>query len=1402
MIRSARSLLPFAMLVATALPLATAPASAAASAAGSRAASIAPQVVAMAPAAQPGSVTLAGTLQSELGCAGDWDPACAATALTLDPTDQVWRGTFTVPAGHWEYKVALDGSWTVNYGDHATPNGPNVVLDLSAPTAVHFYYSNLTHWVTASLPAPVLTAAGTFQSALGCGSDWAPSCLLSWLQDPDGDGTATFTTTGIPAGSYEAKVAAGESWDVNWGAGGVPGGGNTPFTVGSASDTVTMSFSTTTHLLTITVSSGLPSLDNDVWWDGVRHDSRDTLYRTPGGVVPAGTPVTLRLRTYHDDVSSVKLRLYSVNAGAAQLLPMTKVASGVSCYQQTAYTCDYWAYQVSSATPDNLWYRFLVTDGTKTVYYADNTPALDGGLGAVTAGPVDQSYALMFSVPGFSSPAWARDAVVYQIFPDRFRNGRANNDPATGDTRYADPVLDLPWSTLPEGYCRNYAGATATTCPTRYGPPQSPDGKEIPRGRDYEGGDLKGIDQQLDYLRALGINTLYLNPIADSGSDHGYDTQDYTKVDPYFGTQKDFDNLVKHAKTLGVRIVLDGVFNHMSSDSPFFDRYHHYATVGACESVDSPWRSWFTFSAQAGGPCAGPAGPNTMTYAGWFGFDSIPVLTKTNAQVQAYFLTAPTAITKLWLQAGANGWRMDVAGDASFPAGYWETFRSVVKATKPDALTVSETWQKDSTLLRMLRGDRFDTTMNYRFRDAVLGLLTPQSFDSKGFADSGQQITPSQFQARMESQREDYPAAAYTTLMNLLDSHDTERLLWTLTQGTYDRAGRENPAAMAVGKQRVRLASLIQFTVPGMPTVYYGDEVGVTGADDPDDRRAYPWSDLGGSPDMALYQHYQALAAARAADPALTAGDLRFLLADDAAGTIAYGRNTSSRAALVALNVSGSPRTLTIPVAGYLPDGTVLTVGYGVGMPSGQTVTVSGGSVALTVPALGGAYLRTATIDLAGPAAATLAAPVEGAGSLALTWSAVSGAAGYDVYVSPVTGGGWVKANPTPVTGTAYTVTGLTNTQRYFVIVRALDAVGNAGPASNEVSGIPHVTIGWANLQWPPRMTHTVSATTRTDNVYGQIRIDGVTSAAGQAPGVLAAAGFGPVGSDPAAASWTWVPATFNTQSGNNDEYVASFLPETPGSYDYLYRYSVTGGATWVYAGLSGITAPLQRGALTVVASPDTAAPSVPAGLTVVSAAPYAVELAWSAAVDETGVFGYEIGRRAAGSADAYAVVGSSSTTSFTDTTVVENASYDYVVRAVDTSFNRSGWSDPVTATAALRKVTVTFTVTVPATTDATGRAVHIAGFLDRLDGGLPQWDPAGVALTRVDATHWSITLTGTEGTQLEYKYALGSWDYVEKDSVCGEIGNRQLTLAYGASGAQPVADSVLNWRNVSPCGN
>jgi glycosidase/chitodextrinase len=1366
--------------------------------------------------AAPTSVTIAGDLQSELGCPGDWQPECVSTQLVYDADDLVWQRAFDVPAGSWQYKAALNGGWDENYGANATQNGDNIGLNLADTRSVKFYYSHATHWITDSVNAVIATVPGDFQSELGCPGDWDPGCLRSWLQDPDGDGTYAFTTTGLPAGSYEAKVAINEGWDENYGAGGVPGGPNIAFTVPADNAEVSFTYDPGTHLLAITVAGGTGH-DNNVEWDGLRHDSRDLLYRTPGGAVPAGTSVTLRFRTFHGDVTGVSVRWYSLERAGQQIVPMELAAAGIGCYEDGLEDerCDFW----QSTLPgdwgeDNLWYRFIVTDGTDTDYYADDTPALDGGVGSATDNPVDQSWALMLHVPGFEAPEWAADAVIYQIFPDRFRNGRANNDPKTGDVRYDDPVIKLPWGTKPEGYCRNYADG-ATNCPWRFDdtPPADSPTREQPRGRDYFGGDLKGVEQRLDYLADLGVTTIYFNPIFDAGSNHSYDTQDYTRIDPYFGTQQDWESLVAAADAAGIRIILDGVFNHLSSDSPFFDRYGHYPTLGACESVDSPYRAWFFFIPQAGGPCVGPDGPNTMRYESWFGFDSIPVINKTLAEVQEYFVTGDDSITRRWLEDGASGWRLDVSGDPSFPDGYWEAFRTVVKETDPDALTISETWQKDSTLLREIRGDRLDTTMNYRLRDAVLGLLAPQGFDSKGFADSGYQISPTQFADRIASVREDYPDAAYYSLMNLLDSHDTERLLWTLTPGAETTAAKEgNLANLAAGKARQRIAALIQFTMPGAPSVFYGDEIGMTGDDDPDDRRTYPWpgqGSRGDQRDMALYRHYQALAAARAANDALTRGDLRILLADDAAGTVAYGRATDDAAAVVAINRSASSRTLALPVAGYLPDGVTLTVAVAANAAVGASATVTDGVLTVSLPALSAAVLAGSGLDLEPPSApAGLVVTNEAANEVSLAWSAVSGAASYDVYVSPLTGGGYLRANEAPVTASEFTVTDLENGREHFFVVRAVDGIGNASEPSNEVSGIPHLVIGWANLQWPPEMTHTISTTTRTENVYGQVWIDGATSQPGPTPSLRAQLGFGPDGSDPSAdpSGWEWVEASFNVDVGNNDEFVASLLPDQIGTFDYAYRYTVTGGRDWVYADLDGIGngySPSQAGSLTVVASDDTTAPPIPTGLVVTEASPGGVTLSWDAIEGDPSLHGYEIGRADA-SGGPYGLIGSvtAPSTEFTDSAVVENQTYWYVVRALDTSFNRSDWSDDVSATTALRTVELTFNVTVPATTDATGMAVHIAGFLDRLDGNHPQWDPGGVQLTRVDATRWTVTFTGSEGTQLEYKYTLGSWDYVEKGAECDEIANRQLTLAYGADGIQAVEDTVLHWRNVEPCGN
>ncbi len=1356
----------------------------------------------------PSTVTIVGSLQTAIGCAADWDPTCTASMLAYDANADVWRGTFDLPDGNWQYKAALNASWDENYGIHANSSGDNIPLNLGSATSVKFYYDHKTNWVTDNVNSVIATAVGSFQTALGCAGDWDPSCMRSWLQDIDGDGIYTFTTTALPVGDYEGKVALNETWDLNYGAGGEQNGPNIPFSVVADGSTATFTYNSTSHVLTIDVVAPQPQHDNNIWWDGLRHDSRDLLYRTPGGAVPAGTPVILRFRTFHNDVTSVKVRLYDLNSGKQSIKSMSLAASDVDCYQDLGpYTCDFYAVTLPDDTPNNIWYRFIVQDGTKTVYYADNTPALDGGLGAPSNDVIDNSYALMVYEPGFTTPTWAENAVIYQIFPDRFRNGRSDNDPKTGDIRYDDPVLKLPWGTVPEGYCRSYTDA-ATDCPWRFGAPAGDSSTiEGARSRDYQGGDLKGVDQNLEYLVSLGVNTLYFNPIFDSASDHGYDTQDYFKIDPYFGTQKDWQNLVKHADKLGVRIILDGVYNHVSSDSTYFDRYQRYSTVGACESVASPYREWFTFhDVPAGtGQCAGSAGPKSATYDSWWGFDTLPVLNKSNPNVQAFFLTGDKSVARYWLVNGASGWRQDVMSDSSFPDGYWETFRNVVKAYDQGTLIIGEMWMKDSSTLRYLRGDRADTSMNYRLRDAVLGLLTPGPFDAKGFADSGRQLNISEFADRLSSIQEDYAPGTFYTLMNLLDSHDTARLLWVLTPGEATTEDKElNADNLAVGKEMQKLASLIQFTLPGAPTIYYGDEVGVTGDTDPDDRRAYPWEDKGGTPDMDMFAHYQTLADLRSENSVLSTGEMQMLLADDAAETVAYGRKNATSAAVVVVNRGSNSQTVQIPVAGFVPDGIGFSTLYAVGNAGSISPASESGMLTVELAPRSAWLLDTGEIDLIAPAIHTGLQLTEASGEINLSWDVVDGASGYDIYRSPVTGGGWVKVGS--VVGPTYTDTGLNNGQTYFYAVTSLDEIGNESALSAEISGMPHMTIGWANLQWPPTIIdHVISLVNTTGNVYGQVWIDGATSQAGVTPGLKAQLGYGPQGTIPMDnPDWTWTDAVFNVDAGNNDEFKAAMLPESVGEFDYLYRYSVTGGATWYYADLNGpitgVTLPPNPGKMTVISSGDTTPPTVPQSLQVVAASPSGISLAWGASTDETAFGAYEV-LRADASGGSYSMIARVTSTNYTDTAITEGETYYYVVLALDLSFNRSAHSNEVEATAVMRTVTVTINVTVPETTDATGRSVYIAGTLDRLDGGLPQWNASGVILTRVDATHWTITLTGQEGVQIEYKYTLGDWDHVEKDLACGEIGNRVLTLSYGADGTMSVNDTVLQWRNVVPCG-
>ncbi len=1359
----------------------------------------------------PTSVTIAGSLDTALGCATAWDPTCAAAHLVYDANDDVWQNTWTIPAGSWEYKAALNDSWNENYGLHAAPGGANIPLNLAASVAVKFYYDDKTHWVTDNQNSVIAVAPGSFQSELGCSGDWDPGCLRSWLEDPDGDGIYTFETTALPAGNYESKVALNESWDVNYGQGGVQNGPNIPFNVPVDHAKVTFRYDSTSHVLTISSGHGH---DNNVEYDGLAHNSRDSLYRVPFGTVTPGTPVTLRFRTFHNDVTGMTIRLYDTAVGHEDREPMALAASNVDCYDAaltaTGSTCDYWQYSYTPTSLGTTYYRFIIADGTATAYYADNAPRY-GGVGQATPTEVDNGFRLNADAANFPVIPWMQDGVMYQIFPDRFRNGSPANDPSPADPRYAYPappnatsqqiqdaanaqIKNMYWTDLPEGYCRSYV-SPASPC------------TESPQGRDYFGGDLKGVDDKLDYLKRLGVTILYFNPIFASSSNHGYDTRDYLTVSPYFGGAGYFKKLLSDATARDIKVVLDGVFNHLSSDSPFFDRYHHYTTVGACEDVSSPYRSWFTFHdvTPGSGVCVDSQNrPASATYDGWAGFDSIPVIVKKNpasptqpfAPVANYFYADPhNSVAGHWLDLGASGWRFDVMTDPSFPAAYWQQLRTITKGIKPDETLIAEAWQWYDNL-PLTHGDQADTAMGYRFRNAVLGLLG--AVDNKGFPEeSNPDLPPSTFAKRMDSIREDYADATYYTLQNLVDSHDTKRILWSLTPGKDNREDKEfNAANVAVGKAREAIAALVQMTVPGVPSIYYGDEVSVTGSDDPDDRRTFPWKlTPGGSyvqdpkdttyyaadGDHNTFEWYRTLIRIRAQNPVLPQGQLTFLLTDDTNKTLAYALRKDNSLAIVVINRNESaPQTINVPTGPYLRDGVNLTDA----LKSGSVATAGGKLSVMLNPLNAAIFIMAAGQDITGPKppdGLTATANNGVMSTVSLSWTGNSDSASYNVYRSPVQGGGYLKIGT--ATATMYTDSNVNNGTTYYYVVRGVDSLGNEGSNSNEATATPAFPIGYAVLQWPKTINQVITANYTT--VYGQVFIQGLTDVGGDPGAISSQLGFGTPGSDPTA--WSWHPMVFNVRNGNNYEYLGGIRADAVGTYNYLVRFSDDGGRDWVYGDQDGFypgnPGTNMPGVMTITPSSDTTAPSAPVASIDYSASSLTVN--WTASTDPDDVVAeYRVyrGTLSDGEGAAAIAIVSGSTLTYVDVLVNAGQTYYYKVKAFDTSLNSSPFSNEVSHPVEPKVIQVTFRVKVPPFTPPTD-IVYISGQAAGLSpdplcgycgGGTPGTQMAETA----PGSHiWQISLGIPDGTPIQYKYTRGTYDYVEEWGTITGYTNRVATV-------------------------
>jgi pullulanase len=376
---------------------------------------------------QPTSVTIAGSFQSELGCPGDWQPECATTHLAFDATDGVWQATFTVPAGDWEYKAALNGSWDENYGANATSNGANIGLSLGAPTTVKFYYSHETHWVADNKNKVIAVAAGSFQSELGCPGDWQPDCLRSWLQDPDGDGIYTFHTGTLPAGNYEVKVAINESWAENYGEGGVPGGANIPFTVPAACQEVFFSYDARTHLLSV---SALGAPKGNLAKARAHWLSADTIaWNVPG----VQSDWTVRLHSAPD--GGLSLGPQGVVGGTA--IPLVYDPAGLSAAQKAAFPhlAGYAAFHVPA---EHLGEVRAILKGQIAVSAADASGAPVDASSLQIPGVLDDLY----GYDGALGIRFANGAPTLRLWAPTARSVKLHLF-ATADAAAEDAVVDL-----------------------------------------------------------------------------------------------------------------------------------------------------------------------------------------------------------------------------------------------------------------------------------------------------------------------------------------------------------------------------------------------------------------------------------------------------------------------------------------------------------------------------------------------------------------------------------------------------------------------------------------------------------------------------------------------------------------------------------------------------------------------------------------------------------------------------------------------------------------------------------------------------------------------------------------------------------------------------------------------
>ena len=515
----------------------------------------------------------------------------------------------------------------------------------------------------------------------------------------------------------------------------------------------------------------------------------------------------------------------------------------------SVYTADY-VFDAAGI----YYYRFEMRNRDGVWYYGR------GENGESVCGENLPEWQLTVYKSSYKTPDFAKGNIIYHIFVDRFNR--------------ADGVKTKRKYRLHESFSESPEVVSA-------------DGKYY--ADDFFGGNFNGIREKLDYLEELGVGIIYLSPIFKAYSNHRYDTGDYLKVDELLGTEDDFKRLLDAAHEKGMKIILDGVFNHSGADSLYFNKFGTYDSLGAYQSKSSPYYDWYYFK------------KFPDEYACWWGCDNVPDLNKSNKDYRA-LVFGKNGVVEKWQKLGADGWRLDVVDE--LPIDFVNLLIKKIKSVNKDALVIGEVWEDASTkvsygeLRPYLLGDQLDGTMNYPFMNAIIAYV--RDGDEKFFKDTVQSIL------------ENYPKETVYCLMNSLGTHDTVRIINALSDvrahgwSKTHKLGYKLPdSEYEKAKKKLYLASVLQFTLPGIPSIFYGDEAGLQGFDDPINRRPYPW----GSEDKEILAHYKKLGRIRRENRAVFSGGFNMR---DENGLVAYERASGDDEILIAVNAGADDTTLLI----------------------------------------------------------------------------------------------------------------------------------------------------------------------------------------------------------------------------------------------------------------------------------------------------------------------------------------------------------------------------------------------------------------------------------------------------------------------------------------------------------